>query len=92
MPYKANAARRHKTPRACYKITNWPEYNRALLRRGNLTVWVTQGACRRTRPHHVFPAQPRPGTRYGVGARPGTVLEGHCGSGDETNKMGLSIG
>ena len=41
MPYKANEARRHKIPRARYKVTNWPEYDRALQRRGSLTVWVT---------------------------------------------------
>ena len=26
MPYKANEARRHKIPRARYKVRNWPEY------------------------------------------------------------------
>src|SRR3712207_2586375 len=44
MPYKANAARRHRIPRARYKVTNWPEYDRALQRRGSLTVWVTPEA------------------------------------------------
>ena len=27
MPYKANEARRHKIPRARYKVRNWPEYD-----------------------------------------------------------------
>jgi len=44
MPYKANEARRHKIPRASYKVTNWPEYDRALQQRGSLTVWVTPEA------------------------------------------------
>src|ERR671917_1611396 len=44
MPYKANEARRHKIPRARYKVTNWPEYDRALQHRGSLTVWVTPEA------------------------------------------------
>ena len=44
MPYKANAARRHKIPRARYKVANWPEYDRALQQRGGLTVWVTPEA------------------------------------------------
>src|SRR5215212_9321080 len=44
MPYKANQARRHKIPRARYKVTNWPEYDRALQHRGSLTVWVTPEA------------------------------------------------
>src|SRR3712207_2201202 len=41
MPYKANEPRRHKIPRARYRVTNWPEYDGALQRRGSLTVWVT---------------------------------------------------
>jgi hypothetical protein len=44
MPYRANEARRHKIPRARYRVTNWPEYDGALQRRGSLTVWVTPEA------------------------------------------------
>jgi hypothetical protein len=44
MPYKANAARRPRIPRARYKVTNWPACDRALQRRGSLTVWVTPEA------------------------------------------------
>ena len=44
MPYKANEARRHKIPRARYKVRNWPEYDRALQQRGSLTVWATPEA------------------------------------------------
>src|ERR687894_598927 len=44
MPYKVNEPRRHKIPRARYKVTNWPAYDGALQRRGSLTVWVTPEA------------------------------------------------
>jgi hypothetical protein len=44
MPYKANEPRRHKIPRARYKVENWAEYDAALIRRGSLTVWVTPEA------------------------------------------------
>jgi Transposase DDE domain len=44
MPYKANEPRRHRIPRARYRVTNWPEYDRALQHRGSLTVWVTPEA------------------------------------------------
>ena len=44
MPFKANADRRHKFPRAKYQVTNWPDYDAALVRRGSLTVWVTEEA------------------------------------------------
>ena len=44
MPYKANELRRHKIPKARYKIENWAEYDAALRRRGSLTVWVTPEA------------------------------------------------
>ena len=44
MPYRFNEPRRHKIPRAHYRVQNWPEYDRALQRRGDLTVWVTPAA------------------------------------------------
>src|ERR1700722_13694046 len=44
MPFKAHADRRHKFPRAKYQVTNWPDYDAALVRRGSLTVWVTDEA------------------------------------------------
>ncbi len=44
MPYKANEPRRHRIPKARYKIDNWAEYDAALHRRGSLTVWVTPEA------------------------------------------------
>ena len=47
MPDKYNEPCRHKIPRARYRIQNWPEYDRALQRRGDLTVWVTPGRSRR---------------------------------------------
>jgi hypothetical protein len=44
MPYKFNVDRRHKIPKARYRVTNWPEYDVALGRRGSLTVWMTEEA------------------------------------------------
>ena len=44
MPYKANEPRRHGIPKAQYRIENRAEYDAALRRRGNLTVWVTPEA------------------------------------------------
>jgi hypothetical protein len=44
MPYKFNASRRHKIPKARYRVTNWPDYDAALMRRGDLTVWFTAEA------------------------------------------------
>jgi hypothetical protein len=39
MPYKFNETRRHKIPKARYRVANWPEYDAALVRRGSITVW-----------------------------------------------------
>jgi hypothetical protein len=50
MPYRFNEPRRHKIPRARYRVQNWPEYDRALQRRGSLTVWVTPEALAAWRP------------------------------------------
>jgi hypothetical protein len=44
MPYKFNESRRHKIPKARYRVTNWPEYDAALMRRGSLTLWFTEEA------------------------------------------------
>jgi hypothetical protein len=33
MPYKFNESRRHKIPKAGYRVTNRPEYDAALVRR-----------------------------------------------------------
>src|ERR1700688_722831 len=44
MPYKFNEGRRHKIPKARYRVTNWPEYDAALARRGSVTVWFTEEA------------------------------------------------
>ena len=44
MPYKANADRRHKIPKMRYRVTNWPDYDAALVRRGSLTLWITEEA------------------------------------------------
>ncbi|MCW2239233.1 hypothetical protein M2351_003863 [Azospirillum canadense] len=44
MPYKHNEPRRHKIPKAKYKVGNWREYNQALRQRGSLTVWVSSEA------------------------------------------------
>jgi hypothetical protein len=44
MPYKFNESRRHKIPKAKYRVTNWPEYDAALIKRGSLTIWMTEEA------------------------------------------------
>ena len=44
MPYKFSESRRHKIPTARSRVTNWPEYDAALVRRGAITVWFTEEA------------------------------------------------
>jgi Transposase DDE domain len=44
MPYKFHESRRHRFPKARYRVTNWPEYDAALVRRGSLTLWFTDEA------------------------------------------------
>lgn len=44
MPFKANAARRHRIPRAHYRFTNWSTYELGPRRRGNLMRWLDQEA------------------------------------------------
>lgn len=44
MPYKANESHRHKIPKARYRVENWSDYDAALRRCGDLTLWVTPEA------------------------------------------------
>ena len=44
MPFKHDAARRHRIPRARYRVTNWPAYAFGLRRRGDLTPWLDEAA------------------------------------------------
>src|SRR5690349_2316745 len=41
VPFKANAARRHRIPRQRHRVTNWAAYEAGLRQRGSLTVWFT---------------------------------------------------
>lgn len=42
--------RRHKFAKARYKVTNWTDYNAALRRRGDITIWFTQEVIAEWRP------------------------------------------
>ena len=44
MPFKHHAKHRHHIPKPRYRVTNGPEYDAALRRRGSLTVWFTDEA------------------------------------------------
>ena len=44
MPHKHNAGKRHHISKAQFTVTNWPEYEAGLKRRGSLTLWLTPEA------------------------------------------------
>ena len=45
MPFKFHEPRRHRVPKArCYRVTNWPEYDRGLVGRGDLRLWIAEEA------------------------------------------------
>jgi hypothetical protein len=44
VPFKHHAEHRHHIPKPRYRVTNGPEYDAALRRRGSLTVWFTDEA------------------------------------------------
>jgi hypothetical protein len=44
MPFKFHAAHRHHIPKARYRVRNWPEYDRGLVRRGDIRVWLSEDA------------------------------------------------
>ncbi len=41
MPHKFNDARRHKFKKKRCRVTNWPQYNKSLRQRGDVTVWLS---------------------------------------------------
>lgn len=47
MPYKYNDPYRHKFEPLRYRVTNWPEYNKALKQRGDITIWFDEKAIRK---------------------------------------------
>ena len=73
MPYKANEPRRHEIPKARYKVTNWPDYDRALQQRGSLTVWVTPEALAAWQPPRTG-QRARPRDDSGVAIETGHLL------------------
>ena len=42
MPNKYPKKKGWHTPKQKYKISNWPEYNAALRRRGQIDIWITE--------------------------------------------------
>ena len=44
MPHDYNADRRHRIPKAHYKVPNWQAYEAGLRQRGSLTIWFTEEA------------------------------------------------
>ena len=50
MPYKHSQSCSHKFIKPKYKVTNWPEYNDSLRRRGDFTIWFTEDAITHWRP------------------------------------------
>lgn len=47
MPFKHNAARRHRIKKMKFKVTNWRDYEAGLRQRGSLTFWMTPDALDR---------------------------------------------
>lgn len=42
MPFKFNEARRHRIPKQRYRVRNWAEYDRGLVRLGDIRVWLSE--------------------------------------------------
>ena len=55
MPFKFHEPHRHRVPKARYRVRNWAEYDRGLVQRGDVRVWISaealahwEAACRST--------------------------------------------
>jgi len=47
---RRNKPRVHRKYRTKYKISNWPDYDRALAKRGSLTLWISDEAIQQWKP------------------------------------------
>ena len=56
MPHKHTDSRRHKLKKAKYSVTNGSEYNDALRKRGDITIWFTDEAIDAWVPDRVWGA------------------------------------
>ena len=46
MPEAHKRAHRHPKYKTSYRVSNWPEYDKALRDRGDITLWITQKAIK----------------------------------------------
>ena len=44
MPFKHNQPNRHHIPKMKYRVTNWRDYERGLVQRGDIRFWIEEGA------------------------------------------------
>jgi IS5 family transposase len=53
---------KHKKTKAKYRLRNWSEYNRALVQRGSLTLWITEDVLQTWHSTEAEPKRGRPRT------------------------------
>jgi hypothetical protein len=44
MPFKFHEPRRHRVPKARYRMTKWPAYDGGRVGRGDLRLWIADDA------------------------------------------------
>ena len=44
MPFTFHEAQRHRIPKQCYRVQNWPDYDRGLVRRAYIRIWLSEDA------------------------------------------------
>ena len=44
MPFKFREPHRHRVPKAQYRVRNWGDYDRGLVQRGDVRVWISAEA------------------------------------------------
>ena len=69
MPFKHHAEHRHHIEKPRYRVTNGPEYDAALRRRGSLTVWFTDEAIAAWRAEPRTTPGGQPAALFGSGDR-----------------------
>lgn len=69
MPFKHHEPNRHHIPKAKYKVTNWAEYDRGLVRRGDIRFWIDEEAIKAwIAPYRTTPGGQRKFSNFAIEA------------------------
>ena len=69
MPLKHHAPNRHHIPKMSFKVTNWADYDRGLVERGDIRFWIDEDAIKAwIAPYRTTPGGQRKFSNFAIEA------------------------